>query len=106
VEGRLGRRCQREYLLLLWYLLRGIDTLGVEFVVPRFTIYQVLCERLETIHHVTHASECFGQMVDELAQEIQGKGKHGFSVSDRAYEAGGIYVTILCQNLNLIATRN
>ena len=52
---------------------RGIDTLGVEFVVPRFTIYRVICEHLETIHRITHASECFRQMVDELAQEIQGK---------------------------------
>ena len=51
----------------------GIDTLGVEFVVPRFAIYQVICERLEAIHRITHASECFRQMVDELALEILGK---------------------------------
>jgi hypothetical protein len=54
---------------------REIDTLlGVELVAPGFMIYQVICECLETIHRVTHASECFSQMVDELAQEIQGKG--------------------------------
>ena len=51
---------------------RGIDTPGVEFVVPRFTIFRVICERLETIHRLTHASECFRQMVDELSQEIRG----------------------------------
>jgi hypothetical protein len=34
------------------------------------------------------------------------RGQSGFSVSDRTYEADGIYVTILCQNLNLIAARN
>ena len=50
-------------------------TLGVdsEFVAPRFTIYRVICERLETIHHITHASECFRQMANELAREVQGK---------------------------------
>ena len=53
---------------------RGIDTRGVEFVVSRFSIYRVICERLETIHHMTHASRCFRQMVDELSQEIQGEG--------------------------------
>ena len=51
----------------------GIDALRVEFVVPRFTIYRVICERLETTHRIAHASECFRQMVDGLAQEIQGK---------------------------------
>jgi hypothetical protein len=52
---------------------RGIDTLGMEFVVPRFAIYQVICEHLETIHRIAHASECFRRMVDELALEIKGK---------------------------------
>ena len=56
---------------------RGIDTLDVEFVVLSFTIYRVICEPLETVHRVTHASECLGRMVDELAQEIKGKGVRG-----------------------------
>ena len=53
-------------------ILRAIDTFDLQFVVPRFTIYQVICERLETIHNITHASECFRQMENELAREIQG----------------------------------
>jgi hypothetical protein len=52
---------------------RRIDTLGMEFVVPRFTIYRVICERLETTHRIMHARECVRQMVDELALEIEGK---------------------------------
>ena len=46
---------------------RGHDTL--KFVTPRFTIYRVICERLETIDHVTDAIECLQQMVGELADE-------------------------------------
>ena len=52
---------------------RGIDNFGVEFVVPRFMMYRVICERLETIDRITLASECFRQMVDELEQEVQGE---------------------------------
>jgi tetratricopeptide (TPR) repeat protein len=42
------------------------DTLGLEFVVPRFTIYLIICECLQTIGRITDASECVRQMVDEL----------------------------------------
>ena len=39
----------------------------------RFTIYQVICEHLETASRVADAVSCFHQMYDELAQEINGK---------------------------------
>ena len=44
-----------------------------KFKVPRFTVYQAICERLETVGHIMDAIECFHEMVNELAQEIQGK---------------------------------
>ena len=43
------------------------DTL--KFAAPRFTIYRVICEHLETIDHVTDAIECLQEMVGELADE-------------------------------------
>ena len=47
-------------------LRSGPDTIGLEFVVPRFTIYQIIFEYLQTIGRITDASECVHQMVDEL----------------------------------------
>ncbi|KAF8546152.1 hypothetical protein OG21DRAFT_1215477 [Imleria badia] len=38
------------------------------FVVPRFSIYRALCERLETLDCLTDAKECLRQMVDELGE--------------------------------------
>ena len=81
-KATLARRSWKDALLVATSVSiffcsgtpRGIHTLVVEFVVPRFTIYRAICERLETIHRITHASECFRQMVDELAREIQGEG--------------------------------
>ncbi|KAF8555002.1 hypothetical protein OG21DRAFT_1603126 [Imleria badia] len=42
---------------------------AVGFVVPRFTVYRVVCERLVTIDRFTDASECFRQLVDELQEQ-------------------------------------
>ena len=39
---------------------------------PRFVIYQVICERLEAIDHVTDAVACFHEMSSELEQEMEG----------------------------------
>ena len=47
----------------------GPDALGLEFAVPRFTIYLVVYERLEATNHITGARECLRQMVDELAEQ-------------------------------------
>ena len=44
----------------------GPDILGLKFVVPRFTIYQIISECLRTTGRITDASECVRQMVDEL----------------------------------------
>ncbi|KAF8435496.1 hypothetical protein L210DRAFT_2531246 [Boletus edulis BED1] len=41
-----------------------------KFVVPRFTIYQAVCERLETIDRIWDAVECFHTMTSELGEEI------------------------------------
>lgn len=38
-------------------------------MLPRFTIYQVICEHLETASRVADAVACFHQMCSELAQE-------------------------------------
>lgn len=44
----------------------------MQFMVPRSSVYRVVCEYLESsgIAHIMEASECFRQMVDELAEEI------------------------------------
>ena len=38
-------------------------------MIPRLTIYRVICERLAMVDHMTDAGECFRQMVDELAEQ-------------------------------------
>ena len=68
VEGYIGCRCQCEFSFCS-DIPCGPDTLGPEFMVPPFTIYRVVCERLETIDRIMDASECFLQMVDELAEQ-------------------------------------
>jgi len=47
----------------------GPDTFGLQFAVPRFTFYRVLCERLKATDRITDASECLRQMADELAEQ-------------------------------------
>ena len=49
---------------------RGIDTDGLQFILPRVTIYRVICERLKAIDRVTDAIECFHEMMSELAGEV------------------------------------
>jgi hypothetical protein len=44
----------------------------VKFKVSRFSIYRALCERLETVNLIVDATECFHDMVNELAQVILG----------------------------------
>jgi hypothetical protein len=44
-------------------------SVSISVVVPRFTLYRIICEYLETIGRITDASECFRQMVDELAEQ-------------------------------------
>ena len=39
-------------------------------------IYRVVCERLETMDHVTDAVECFNQMTSELGGEMNLHGEH------------------------------
>ena len=47
----------------------GPDTLALKFVTPRFMVYRIICEYLETIDRITDASECFRLMVDELVKQ-------------------------------------
>jgi len=54
----------------------GPDTLGLEFVVPTFTIYRKICERLEATNYITDASECLRQMVDELSAQGNAHDEH------------------------------
>ena len=49
---------------------REIDTRGVEFTLPRVTIYRIICERLEAIDHIMDAIECFHEMMRELGGEV------------------------------------
>ena len=45
----------------------GPYTLDSEFTAPRFIIYRAICEVLEMFGRVLDASNCFHQMVSELA---------------------------------------
>jgi hypothetical protein len=42
-------------------------TLGLKFTVPRIMIYRAICECLEMADRLTDATDCFYQMVNELA---------------------------------------
>jgi hypothetical protein len=46
-----------------------IDT-GLQFTLPRVTIYRAICERLQAIDRVTDAIECFHEMMSELEGEV------------------------------------
>ncbi|KAF8129238.1 hypothetical protein EV363DRAFT_1432643 [Boletus edulis] len=48
----------------------ALATASSEFVVPRSIAYRVICECLETTDHVTEASDCFRQMVDEMVGQV------------------------------------
>ena len=45
----------------------------MKFRVPVFAVYQALCERLETLNHVTDATECFHDMARNLEQETNNR---------------------------------
>ncbi|KAF8451947.1 hypothetical protein L210DRAFT_3514866, partial [Boletus edulis BED1] len=42
----------------------------LQYVVPRFTTYVALCERLETIERITDAVECFYDMTSEFGGDF------------------------------------
>ena len=48
---------------------RGFDALGLEFISPRFTTYRAICNHLETIDYIVHATECFHGTASESAHE-------------------------------------
>ena len=43
---------------------------GLQFTLPRVTIYRVICECLEVSDRVTGVIECFHEMMSELGEEI------------------------------------
>ncbi|KAF8435498.1 hypothetical protein L210DRAFT_3551412 [Boletus edulis BED1] len=47
------------------------DALAAAFVAPRFTIYEAVCERLETIGRIRDAIECFYAMTNELGEKSE-----------------------------------
>ena len=70
VEGCIGCRFQCEYPLLLWHSSRDLHCNGLQFTLPRVTIYRDICERLEAIDRVTDAIECFLEIMSELGGEV------------------------------------
>jgi hypothetical protein len=66
------------------------------FKVPRFTVYQTICERLETVNHITDAIECFHEMANELAQQMEGKEAKWVFGEYRTNEADDTSMTVLC----------
>ncbi|KAF8547675.1 hypothetical protein OG21DRAFT_859147 [Imleria badia] len=66
----------RSPLLTEWVKLKLVgdswkDALlaAVNFTAPRFTIYRVLCDHLETLNQITVVAECFHQMSSEFAEQ-------------------------------------
>ena len=45
------------------------DSVCLEFTTPRFTVYQALCDHLESLNLMTVATECFHQMMGEFGDE-------------------------------------
>ena len=45
------------------------DFLSVQFNVPRFVVYRVICDILERDGRLTDAVECFQQMQSELPED-------------------------------------
>ena len=45
------------------------DIFSVQFKLPRFHVYHVICDILEGDGRVTEALECFRQMQDELPED-------------------------------------
>ena len=44
-------------------------TLPAQFELPRFLIYQTICDVLEGGGHITQSIQCFRQMESELAED-------------------------------------
>ncbi|KAF8551251.1 hypothetical protein OG21DRAFT_1512971 [Imleria badia] len=53
-------------IVLCTDILPGLDTVGYEFMAPRFTIYRAICHCLEMMDRILDASKCFLQMVNEF----------------------------------------
>ena len=73
-------------IILFTNMPPGADTEDFEFTASKFTIYRVICERLETNDRIFDASKCFLQMVNELARETVTHGEQAEWVDgERAY---------------------
>lgn len=48
----------------------GPDDLCFQFKTSKLIIYRAIYDRLETVGRVTDANECFRQMVDDLAEQV------------------------------------
>ena len=46
------------------------NSFALQFIPPRFVIYQALYERLKAIDCIADAARCFHQMTGELAEEM------------------------------------
>ena len=83
-KATLARRSWKDTLaaaadvrIFFWSgIPRGIDILtGLQFTLPRVTIYRVVCERLEKMDRVTDAIECFHHMTTELGGNMNLRGE-------------------------------
>lgn len=68
---------------------------------PRFTIYQALCERLETLDLIIDATECFLDMTYNLPQETNSEQAQWITCEKLCGSTGNIYLNVLCQTSNL-----
>ncbi|KAG9310380.1 hypothetical protein JVU11DRAFT_9515 [Chiua virens] len=46
---------------------------SVSFVVPRYMVYQALCEHLDTMNQITDAINCFRQMTSQIVHNLEGR---------------------------------
>lgn len=82
--------------MLIFY---GVPETLLEFMVPRYKIYRIICERLEILGHIVDASECFRQMVGELADETNvHDGQSEWILGERSSRCVKVvvYMTVAC----------
>ena len=64
-----------------------IDDLSIQFRLPRFHIYRVICDVLERDGRITEAIECFQQMQRELREDMSIRNeKEQWELSERYCE--------------------
>ncbi|KAF8123583.1 hypothetical protein EV363DRAFT_1356190, partial [Boletus edulis] len=77
------------------------DVLAAAFVAPRFTIYETICERLETIGRIWDTVECFYAMTSELGEKSEPETEWICDFTQRCLSAHGDATSNANRNSNM-----